>query len=53
MHIKVAGSTSLHRAHEIAHLVQARLEEKFNCRAIVHPDPLNDCPIDPLPGPTL
>ncbi len=42
MHIRVADSISLHRAHKITHLVQDRLEEKFNCRAIVHPDPLND-----------
>jgi cation diffusion facilitator family transporter len=42
MHIKVAGSMSLHQAHEITHLVQERLEEKFNCKAIVHPDPLSE-----------
>lgn len=42
MHIKVAGGISLHQAHEITHLVQDRLEERFNCRAIVHPDPLSD-----------
>ncbi|NLA27142.1 MAG: cation transporter [Firmicutes bacterium] len=42
MHIRVPDSISLHRAHEITHLVQKRLEEKFNCKAIVHPDPLTD-----------
>ncbi|MGB4330060.1 MAG: cation diffusion facilitator family transporter [Dethiobacteria bacterium] len=43
LHIRVDGqSMSLSRAHQIAHLVQERLEENFNCKAIVHPDPLND-----------
>lgn len=42
MHIRVADHSSLHRAHGITHLVQQRLEERFNCKAIVHPDPLSD-----------
>lgn len=40
MHIRVAGSASLQQAHEITHLVQERLEDKFDCKAIVHADPL-------------
>ncbi|MFY9114559.1 MAG: cation diffusion facilitator family transporter [Dethiobacteria bacterium] len=39
LHIKVDGSTSLHRAHEIAHLVQDRLEENINCQVTTHLDP--------------
>ncbi|NMD42276.1 MAG: cation transporter [Firmicutes bacterium] len=39
LHIKVSGGASFTRAHQITHLVQERLEEKFNCRVIVHPDP--------------
>lgn len=39
MRIRVPDSITLHRAHEITHLVQARLENKFYCKAIVHPDP--------------
>lgn len=42
LHIRVADSTSLHRAHQIAHLVQERLEENFNCKVSVHPDPLSE-----------
>ncbi len=42
LHVKVADSITLLRAHEITHGVQERLEEKFNCKAIVHPDPLDD-----------
>ena len=42
LHVRVEGSSSLCRAHEITHLVQERLEEKFNCKAIVHPDPWSD-----------
>lgn len=39
MHIKVAGDVTFSQAHELTHLVQERLEEKFNCRVTVHPDP--------------
>ncbi len=42
MHIRVPPGISLHRAHQITHLVQERLEKKFNCKATVHPDPLDD-----------
>ncbi len=42
LHIKVADSMTLLSAHEITHRVQERLEERFNCKAIVHPDPLGD-----------
>ncbi len=40
MHIRVAGNTSLHRADEIAHRVQTRLEGKMDCRVTVHTDPV-------------
>ena len=39
MHIRVAGDVTFTQAHELTHLVQERLEEKFNCRVTVHPDP--------------
>lgn len=39
LHIRVGDDTSLQRAHEITHLVQEKLEEKFHCRVTVHPDP--------------
>lgn len=42
LHVKVDDSITLLRAHEITHRVQERLEDKFNCKAIVHPDPLDD-----------
>lgn len=42
MHIKVTDSITLQQAHSITHLVQERLEQKFNCRVIVHPDPHDD-----------
>lgn len=41
LHIRVDDGASLQRAHEITHLVQERLEEKFHCRVTVHPDPGN------------
>lgn len=42
LHVRVAGNTSLHQAHAIAHQVQDRLEGKLDCRVTAH--------IDPLPG---
>ena len=39
LHVRVGRDTSLHRAHEITHQVQERLEKKFHSRVTVHPDP--------------